>query len=136
MTEAFKDIYKRLEKLEGIAHVYPATDSPKYNPFDDNYKYTDKDSLLERKKCNNCGKLYNGLIGVCDDCAELFSHRLQIEEFICQDCGKKGKGMGVFSYSSGYCDECYEKNHSVNTFVPFDDEKEKSFHLFHKRKKK
>ena len=35
--------------------------------------------------------------------------------FHCQDCGKKGRGIGEFSYSNGYCDDCYEKNHSVTS---------------------
>ena len=84
MAEAFKDIYTRLEKLE------------QYN----NLREPMKKPRLDVDVTTASGKGYH-FESIFED------------EFICQDCGKKGKGMGEFSYSTGYCDECYEARHST-----------------------
>jgi len=100
MAETFKDIDERLKKLEYYNYLRePKRDKVKYNPFSSNYKYTEKDSFVYPATDSPVG--YRII------------PNLSQEEFICQDCGKKGRGMGEFSYSTGYCDECYDARHST-----------------------
>jgi hypothetical protein len=46
-------------------------------------------------------------------------------------CTVCGTTKGNFSFSSGYCDDCYMKNQCSDNELEAD-----SFHLFHRRKKK